>query len=109
MTLTQVARMIQSFETLGIQTAYYQFSEDETVHAPYAVYYYPNRDDFIADNLNHVKIEVLRIELYTDTKDFELEEDVEALLPFPYSKETTYIDSERLYESIYEMEVIING
>lgn len=109
MTRQQVATLIQSFETLGVQTAYFQFSESDTVQTPYVVYYYPNRDDFIADNLNHAKIEVLRIELYTDTKDFTLEDSIEALLPFPYSKDTTYIDSERLYETIYETEVIING
>ena len=109
MTLTQVATMIRGFENLGIQTAYFQFSENAEVQPPYAVYFYSNRDDFVADNLNHVKIEVLRIELYTNAKDFTLEASVEALLPFPFSKETTYIDSERLYETIYETEVIING
>lgn len=110
MTLAQLRRIFTGFQTQnGILTAYYQFEENAEVQAPYLVYFIPNHDDFIADNSNHVKVAVLRVELYTNYKDFTTEGLVEAILPGPYSKETTYIDSERLYETIYETEVIING
>lgn len=111
MTLAQLGRIFKGFQTeTGIKTAYYQFSEGSLPQgAPYLVYFIPNHDDFIADNSNHVKVAVLRVELYTNFKDFTTEGLVEAILPGPYSKETTYIDSERIYETIYETEVIING
>lgn len=106
MTRQQIADLIRSF---GLPWAYYQFPTDQTPALPYVVYYFPNRNDVIADNMNYKKVATLRIELYTENKDFDTEDAVERLLPFPYSKETEYIDSERMYQTIYETEVIINA
>lgn len=106
MTRLQIAQLIESF---GIPSTYYSFPTNQAPSLPYVVYYYPNRDDVMADNENFVKVATLRIELYTDIKDFALEGNIEDSLPFPYSKESLYIDSEKMYETIYESEVIING
>ena len=106
MTILQIAQLIESF---GLPSTYYSFPTDKAPSLPYVIYYYPDRDDVMADNSNFVKVATLRIELYTDTKDFTLEDNIESLLPFPYSKESLYIDSEKMYETIYESEVIING
>ena len=50
----------------------------------------------------------LNIELYTDKKDVELEETVEAVLDrhgIFYVKSEVWIESENLYEVLYQMEV----
>ena len=104
MTRTEIYELIQSF---GISSTYYSFPTNEAPALPYVIYYYPNRDDIFADNENYVKVELLRIELYTDTRDFTTEDSIEALLPFPYSKEVVYIDSEKMYQITYETEVIL--
>lgn len=109
MTYTEVADMVES---IGLDFAYYQFSEAAGQAPPFVLFYYPEDNDFIADGCNYVKKCRLIIELYTDNKDFEKEAAVEAVLKnngFVYSRAEQYIDSERMYEVIYSTEVIIDG
>lgn len=54
----------------------------------------------------------LQIDLYTDRKDLQTEAMVEQVLEqngIVYTKEETYIASEKMYEITYETELIING
>lgn len=104
MTRSEIYTMVQSF---GLPTAYYSFPTNQAPALPYVIYYYPNRDDFMADNFNYAKIEVLRIELYTDVKDFALEDTVESKILLPYSKDVIYIDSEKMYQITYECEFVL--
>lgn len=109
MTIAEVASMIGS---IGLDYAYYQFPEASGQAPPFVLFYYPEDNDFIADGSNYVKKCSLIIELYTDNKDFELESTVEAVLKandLVYSRAEQYIDSERMYEVIYQTEVIIDG
>lgn len=108
MTYDEIASMIESTE---LENAYYQYPEGEAPELPYILFYYPERDDFQADNKNYAKITQLNIELYTKEKDFEKEAAVEAILEandLSYDKEEQYIESEKMYEVLYTMEVIIN-
>lgn len=109
MTYTEVASMIGS---IGLDYAYYQFPEASGQAPPFVLFYYPEDNDFVADGCNYVKKRRLIIELYTDNKDFTTEAAVEAVLTangFVYSRSETYIDSERMYEVIFQTEVIIDG
>lgn len=99
-----------------IPAAYYQFPEDDPNNPapppPFLVYYYPGDNDFKADNINFAKIRDLTIELYCDNKDFTIEKAVEDVLSsngFVYAKSEEYINSEKLYMTTYDTEVIING
>ena len=109
MTTQEISRMIAD---IGIPYAYYQFSEATAKPPPFICFYYPNSADFMADNINYAKINALTIELYTDNKDFSLEKRVEDMLTahgLPYTREETYIDTERMYMVIFNTEVFING
>lgn len=109
MTYEDVNTMIES---MGIEYAYYQFPEGTAVAPPFICFYYPERDDFYADNSNYVKIERLIIELYTKEKDFDAEELIETALTsneIPYTRYESYIDTEQLYMNTFESEVLING
>lgn len=109
MTYQGIAQMI---ETVGISYAYYQFPENSGQEPPFICFYYPNNNDFVADGENYVKVVQLVIELYTDNKDFSLEATLEAVLTehgLVYTREETYIDSERMYLETYYTEVIINA
>lgn len=108
MTYAEIASMIESTE---LENTYYQYPEGEAPELPYILFYYPERDDFQADNKNYAKITQLNIELYTKEKDFEKEEALEGILEandLVYDKEEQYIESEKMYEVLYTMEVIIN-
>lgn len=107
MTTQEVAGMVAS---VGIPTAYYEFPDNTGQEPPFICFYYPGDNDFKADNINYAKINRLIIELYTDSKDFALEAAVEQVLKdneLAFIRNETYIDSERMYEVIFETQVII--
>lgn len=96
--------------TTNLPVVYYQWPEGQAPEPPYLIFYYPGDNDFIGDNSNYQKIRELTVELYTDQKDFALEETVEGVLSgMVYSRYETYIDDERMFLVTYEMEVIINA
>lgn len=109
MTKTEVAQMIAE---VGVPYAYYQFTNDTAQPCPFICFYLADSDDMSADDKNYVKVRRLIVELYTDNKDFETEDTVETVLNehgLFYSKSEVYIDTERMYEVIFESEVILNG
>lgn len=106
MTRTEIAAML---EAVGIPVAYYQFPEPGQ-EPPFICYFFAGDHDFIADNTNYQKIDRLSVELYTDNKDFGLEKSVEDALNgagLVWSREDSYIDSEKMNEVAYESEVVI--
>lgn len=109
MTYEEIATMIGE---MGYPYAYLQFDRSTAVRPPFICFYYPGNDDVYADNQNYQRIVELIIELYSDTKDFDAEEAVEATLSqhdLTYAKSEEYVSDEKLYEVIYEMEVMINA
>ena len=107
MTYVEVSEMLDS---IGIPVAYYQFPEDSGQEPPFICFYYDSDADLKADNTNYQKIRNLTIELYTDEKDFELEETVEAVLnanEFVYMRYEASIDTERMYMVTFQTSVII--
>lgn len=108
MTYKEIEEMIRN---MGLKFTYYQWDVGSAPELPYILFYYPERDDFHADDKNYVKITRLNIELYSDNKDFEHEAIIEALLEeheIIYEKEEQYISEERMYETLYTMEVNLN-
>ena len=104
MTPQQVNIML---ETIGVPVAYYQFKESTGQQPPFVCFFYGNSNDVIADNSNYVKVERLFVELYTDEKNPELEEELEAVLDqhgIFYNKTEVWIESEKLYEVLYSFE-----
>lgn len=88
--------------------AYDHFVEGESPDPPFLVFLYPGSNHFAADGKVYFKVNRLNIELYTDKKDVELEETVEAVLDrhgIFYGKSEVWIESENLYEVLYQMEV----
>lgn len=93
-------------EQVGIPVAYHHFKGQ--TDPPFLVYYLPESRNVAADDCVHQKVYLLRVELYTERKDIDLEEKVEQVLAeMVYKKDETYIESEDMLEIIYEMEVLI--
>nr|DAU65371.1 MAG TPA: tail completion protein [Caudoviricetes sp.] len=93
---------------MDIPFAYDHFVEGESPEPPFLVFLYPGSNHFAADGMVYFKVNRLNIELYTDKKDMELEETVEAVLDrhgIFYGKSEVWIESENLYEVLYQMEV----
>ena len=105
MTHQEVLKML---DEMKLPYAYHHFVEGESPEPPFLVFLYPNIDNFAADGMVYFKVNRLNIELYTDLKDVELEETVEAVLDkhgIFYEKSEVWIESENLYEVLYQMEV----
>ena len=95
-------------EETGLPSAYHHFAEGESPDPPFIVFLFPGSDNFAADGTTYYKKNILHLELYTDQKDPELEETVEAIMDnhrLFYEKSEVWIESEKLYEVLYETEV----
>lgn len=89
----------------GIPFAYDHFAEGESPDPPFICYLLPGSYNFSADGRVYFKINEVRIELYTDSKDLSVEQKLEDVLDAHeifYNKSETWIDSEKLYEVLYQ-------
>ena len=108
LTYEQVMEMAQA---TGLPFAYDHFAEGESPDPPFLLFLFPRSDNFSADGRVYHKINRLHFELYTDLKRPDIEAQVEAVLDSHdlfYEKSETWIPEEKLYEVLYEMEVIQN-
>lgn len=108
MTEKEVFQMVKE---AGFPAAYHHFEEGQSPDPPFLVYLYPGTNNFSADGAVYQGINQLDMELYTEKKDLEAEKKVEAVLKkhgFFYEKNETYLESEKMFEVIYETEVLIN-
>ena len=107
MTYQQVAAMVRS---IGVPYAYYQFPDGTGQACPFICFFFSDSNDLAADNTNYQKIRTLNIELYTDNKDFTLEETVETVLNsngLVYDRSESYLDSERMFMVVYTTDILI--
>ncbi len=101
-------RLIEIMEETGLPYAYHHYSEGESPDPPFLVFLYPSSDNFSADGEVYYQIDNVNIELYTDLKDPEKEDQVEAVLKehgIFYQKTETWIESEKMYEVLYQFEM----
>ena len=109
-----IENLVEMLQELKIPFAYDHFAEGESPEPPFICYLIPGSDNFAADGKVYFKMNEVRIEVYTDFKDLDLESRVEGVLDgheIFYNKSETWIQSEKLYEVMYsfEMEGLNNG
>ena len=100
-------KLIAIMNEVSIPFAYDHFAEGESPEPPFICYLLPGSDNFAADGRVYCKINDVNIELYTDTKDLSAEQQLEDVLDkygIFYEKSETWIDSEKLYEVLYQFE-----
>ena len=100
--------IVEMLEETNLPIAYDHFAEGESPDPPFICFLFPGSDNFSADGTVYYKQNILHLELYTDRKDPELEETVEAIMDSHrlfYDKSEVWIENEKLYEVLYETEV----
>ena len=102
-------KLLEIIKAMGIPFAYDHFAEGEAVDPPFICYLLPDSDNFAADGKVYFKANEVHIELYTDTKDLSVEQQVEAVLDehgIYYDRSEVWIESEKLYEVLntFDME-----
>ena len=109
MTLTELQIILQA---TGFPVAYSHFVEtdDSPIPAPpFICYLCTYSAHFFADDKVHKSIDTVHIELYTSKKDLDAEAKLEAILnenEIPYNTIEIYIQVEKLFQKIYEIEVL---
>ena len=101
------AELYQALKSIGYPVAYGSFSSPVT--PPFIVYQFAYSNDMIADNINYVAIDDFQVELYTAKKDLVAEQKVQDKLKelgLPYRKFETYLDSEKMYQILYEIQIL---
>lgn len=94
-------------KTLKIPVAYDHFDSDKGVTPPFIIYREIDIDTFKADGISYFRDYNYEIELITDKKDPQLQEDLETLLTnnnIPYDlKNELWDNSEKIYRNIYDI------
>jgi hypothetical protein len=109
MTLVELKQIL---DATGYPVAYSHFTETPTnpiPSPPFITYLVVSSSNQFADNKVHKKIQNVQVELYTDYKDLVAESTLENLLDaneIPYETTETFIESEKLFQKIYEIGVI---
>lgn len=101
-------KLLEMLGEMQIPFAYDHFAEGEAPDPPFICYLLPGSNNFSADGVAYFKVNEVRMEIYTDTKDLSVEQNVEAVLDqhgFFYEKSETWIESEKLYEVLYSFEL----
>ena len=92
--------LIEILNKTKIPYAYHHFAEGESPEPPFICWLTVGSDNFAADGIVYDAINVINIELYSEKK---IEDELTTHEIF-YQKEEIWIDSEKLYEVIYEFE-----
>ena len=103
-----IENLVDMLQKTGIPFAYDHFAEGESPEPPFLCYLLPGSNNFAADGKVYFRINQVRIELYTDSKDLSVERKVEMVLDESgifYNKSEVWIQSEKLYEVLYSFEV----
>jgi hypothetical protein len=109
--MTQSELFIQ-LKTTGYPVVYSHFDSNDNnppPEPPYIVYFRLNDDNISSDAKVHGKFKNYQVELYTSIKDLAAERKLEAVLneiDTEYETFETYIESERLYQVVYQITVI---
>lgn len=109
MTLTELYDVLKA---TGFPVAYSHFTatpKNPLPKPPYITYFVASSPSFMADNVVYKKIDDVQIDLYTAKKDIEAEMKLENVLnenELPYDSYETYIESEKIYQKIYEVRLI---
>lgn len=105
---------IQDITTILEQTqlpvAYYQFQDDTPQELPFICWLITSHNDVMADNINYAPVVRLVVELYTESKDFALEETVRGVLTdndIAFTQDGSDIDSEQMHLETFTTELAI--
>lgn len=104
-------RIIEILEKAGFSYAYDHFAEGESPEPPFVCYLLPQSIHFAADGVAYYRISGVHIELYTDIKDVAAERRLEDVLDghgIFYKKSEVWIESEKLYEVLYQFDMEVD-
>lgn len=102
-----------ALESTGLPVTYEFWESPKNIPPlPYIVFTYPGNNDLMADDTNYAEIVRLQVGLYTRRKSIAVERNVEQVLNSklgPFFKTSEYVSNDLMQETLYTLEVAING
>lgn len=98
--------LIEEMEALGFPCVYHSFKNPPPL--PYTIVFFTYNNDFIADNYNYQNIGNYQLEYYNSKKYPPDEKKIENRLKelrLPYSKTEVFLESEKMYQVLYEIQL----
>ena len=101
-----------AIKVIGYPVAYSHFvvtEQNPHPNPPYITYQFAYSSDLQADNQNYIGISNFQVELYTAEKDLAAEKKVEDKLKelgLPFSKVEAWLEDEKVFQIIYEVQLI---
>lgn len=105
------AELYTELQILGLPVAYGEFistTENPAPSPPFICYQFTFSEDLMADDVNSEERSNYDIELYTNKKDPLIEKLVQdklRALGIPYRKIETWIESEKMHQVVYEIQL----
>lgn len=99
-------------EATGYPVAYSHFKaskKKKPPDLPFICYVVPGTDNFTADDMVYHQVTDVNVELYTDRKDPKAEQRIEDVFDahqIPWDKTEVYIESDEMYQILYEVRLI---
>lgn len=95
----------------GYPVAYNHFPPDTDSYAPptppFVVWLLPHEQHSGPDGMNMLSNDSVRVELYTDVKNLTAESRIEFILnPWPFTKDETWIQDEKMYLISYDLTIL---
>lgn len=108
MSIEDLRIILESIQGFKNKVAYRAFPENEAPKLPFICYLETGAENFFADNKVYTTAIIVDIELYSKNRDLISEKLIENKLAdndITWTKDIEYIDSEKVYETIYTVEV----
>ena len=107
MTLQDIKTLLES---TGLPVTYRAWPDQQAPALPWICYLVTGSNNFFADGKMYLGVSMVSVELYTALISPALEQQLEqALQGFCWQKTITYIDTEKVYQISYEIEVQLNA
>lgn len=106
--LAELAELLESINGFAGRVVYRAWNVGDAPDPPFICYLETSSDNFAADGVVYHHTKHVDVELYTDYKDVAAEAAIEAAFDAAgiyWTAYEQYIDDEKLYEKIYEIEV----
>lgn len=107
-TIKEVKEMLETVDGFSGKVAFYEFPDGQAPDLPFMCFVVNDYDNFGADGIVYYSFGRFAIELYTKYRDEDIENELEETLTennIYYTKQASYIDSEFVWLTVYEMEL----
>lgn len=108
MAINDIFNILNGVQGFNGKVAYHSFPVGNAPDLPFICFLTTDTNSFSADGINYYDANHYQIELYSKMKDITSESTIESTLKANglfYTKGCIYLDDEKVYQTIYEIEV----